>query len=59
MWRLRKRPKESPVTAARLERERSEGLLRVAQGIVRDFHQIRQENHYKQKLKNLIEGDGQ
>jgi hypothetical protein len=27
--------------------------------IVRDFRKIRQENHYAQKLRRLIEGDGQ
>lgn len=54
MWRRKTRNK--PVTAARLERERSDGLLREAKVIIHDLHKIRQENHYKQKLKKLIEG---
>lgn len=55
MWRRKTRDK--PVTAARLERERSDGLLREARAIIHDLHRIRQENHYKEKLKNLIEGE--
>lgn len=53
-WRRKTRVK--PVTAARLERERSERSLAVARAVIRDLHHIRQENHYKDKLKKLIEG---
>jgi hypothetical protein len=55
-WRLRMKNRDVPPTAAKLERIRSDKLLKEAQAIVRDLHKIRRENHFAEALRSLIEG---
>jgi hypothetical protein len=56
--RFRRRRRAKPaVAAARLERERSEGLLEEAKAIVHDLQRIRHENHFAESLRKLVEGE--
>jgi len=45
------------VKAARQERKTSDRLKTQAEAIARDLHEIREQNHFAQALRSLIEGD--
>lgn len=53
----RKSRRRAAVTSAREEREKSDNLKTQAQAIARDLHRIREQNHFAQALRSLIEGD--
>lgn len=57
-WRRKKGTDAPGVEAAKAERKQSEQSRQEAVALAHDLHRIREENHFAQALRALIEDGG-